>query len=278
MPFQPSETSPSVKSLIALSSVNSPSSDPVKPKLHLYTQATPNGYKVSILLEELLLAYPGKSELAYDYTSIRFDTNEQKSEDFLKINPNGRIPALVDDSIKVKGVGHRVFESASIMLWLVEKYDKDNIFWFDDPVEKSEALSWIFFIHGGVGPMQGQANHFYRYAPEKIPYGIKRYQEETNRLYSVMEDGLRAGGGEWLVGNKFSIVDMNAYGWVSRYWWAGATIEHTPLLASWIDRITAREGVDRGVSIPRRGKTREEMEGDAAEAEARKNAAWILKK
>ena len=128
------------------------------PLLHLYTASTPNGFKVSILLEELALAYPAfTKEIGYDFTSLAFSENQQKSPEFLKINPNGRIPALVDE----KEGGHRVFETSSIMLWLVDHYDKANKFWFADEKMKSEALSWIFFIHGGVGPMQGQANHFW---------------------------------------------------------------------------------------------------------------------
>ena len=132
------------------------------PKLHLYTVGTPNGHKVSILLEELLKAYPNEPSLYYDFRALSFKENDQKKPEFLKINPNGRIPALVDDSVTdpKTGSGIAVFESASILLWLVEKYDKELKFWFDDPILRSKALSWIFFAHGGVGPMQGQANHF----------------------------------------------------------------------------------------------------------------------
>lgn len=121
-------------------------------KIHLYTASTPNGVKVSVLLEELVLAYPdlAKTTLAYDYTKLSIrDPNHAKYPEFLKINPNGRIPAIVDDNVQVDGKGHNVFESVSCMLWLVERYDKDLWFWFDDPVERSRAYSWIFFIHGG---------------------------------------------------------------------------------------------------------------------------------
>jgi len=126
------------------------SSDPAK--LHLYTVGTPNGVKVSILLEEL----------SYDFSALSFANTDQKKPEFLKINPNGRIPALVDDNVTdpATGAGHNVFESASILLWLVENYDTENKFWFEDKLLRSKALSWIFFAHGGVGPMQGQANHF----------------------------------------------------------------------------------------------------------------------
>ncbi|RSH91650.1 hypothetical protein EHS25_009019 [Saitozyma podzolica] len=240
-------------------------------KLHLYTAGTPNGYKPSILLEELRLAYPDlkNGALSYDFTSLSFANKEQKDPEYLKINPNGRIPALVDDNAG----GHNVFESASILIWLVENYDKDNHFWFSDAKLRSKALSWIFFAHGGVGPMQGQANHFYRYAPEKIPYGVKRYQEETARLYSVLEDGLNAGKGEWLVGDKYSIADINVFGWVRSYAWAGIDITPFPKLAAWIDRIESRPGAYAGLGVPTRGKklTKEEEEEKAKEAQA-----WIM--
>lgn len=120
-----------------------------QPKIHLLTKGTPNGYKVSILLEELRGAYPKEPKLAYDFTDIQFDKNEQKSEAFLKVNPNGRIPALVDDNVQVKGTGHNVFESISILLWLVEKYDPEHKFWFSDEIERSHAFSWLAFGQGG---------------------------------------------------------------------------------------------------------------------------------
>lgn len=122
--------------------------DAPTPKLHLYTAATPNGYKPSILLEELHEAYPASAELVYDFISLSFSEVDQKKPEFLAINPNGRIPGLVDDNFGVEG-GHKVWESASILLWLVERYDKEGKFTFDSPELKSEVLSWIFFAHGG---------------------------------------------------------------------------------------------------------------------------------
>ncbi|KZP22351.1 glutathione S-transferase [Athelia psychrophila] len=242
------------------------------PKLHLYTVGTPNGFKVSVLLEELVAAYPelAKGPLAYDFTALSFAKNEQKSTAFLKINPNGRIPALVDDNHG----GHNVFETASILIWLVENYDKENKFWFSDPLERSHALSWIFFAHGGVGPMQGQANHFFRYAPEKIPYGIKRYQEETTRLYSVLEDGLKLGKGEWLVGDKFSAVDINVFGWVRSHEWAGVSIDEFPKLQAWLARIAARPATQAGLDIPTKQKPKRTKEEEEAYAEEAKK--WIF--
>jgi glutathione S-transferase len=133
-------------------------SESASPKLHLYTQATPNGYKASIYLEELIAAY-GPSKVAYDYSTLSFQESDQKKPEFLKINPNGRIPALVDENFKdpITGGGFAVFETASILLWLTEKYDTESKFWFaGDDLLRSKALSWIFFAHGGVGPMQGE--------------------------------------------------------------------------------------------------------------------------
>ncbi|ORY28143.1 glutathione S-transferase [Naematelia encephala] len=242
-----------------------------KPKLHLYTASTPNGYKASIALEELVRAYPdlAKDRLSYDFIPLSFAENDQKKPEFLKINPNGRIPALVDDNFG----GHNVFETASILIWLVENYDPESKFWFTDPLLRSKALSWIFFAHGGVGPMQGQANHFYRYAPEKIPYGIKRYQDETARLYSVLEDGLNSGAGEWLVGDKYSIADINVFAWVRSAAWAGVDITQFPKLEAWVNRIEARPGAYAGLGIPTRGK---KLTKEEEEAHAKQNSAWIL--
>lgn len=131
---------------------------PNPPKLHLYTAPTPNGYKISILLEELILAYPelATSELSYDFYQLSFDAKHQKMPEFTdRICLNGRIPALVDDNVLVdvgggkEKEGHAVFESGNVLLWLVENYDRDNKFWFQDKVERSAALNWLFFVQGG---------------------------------------------------------------------------------------------------------------------------------
>jgi glutathione S-transferase len=140
------------------------------------THPCPSCLQCSILLEELKKAYG----LEYEFQGISFSKNEQKEEWFLKINPNGRIPALTDGE-------HNVFESVAVNQYLIEKYDKDNKFWFNDLGERSDAYSWIAWAQGGLGPMQGQANHFFRYAPEKIAYGIKRYQDESARLYRSVD-------------------------------------------------------------------------------------------
>jgi len=194
--------------------------------LHLYTVGTPNGHKVSLYLEELKAAYG----LEYTFQGLTFAKNEQKEPWFLEINPNGRIPALVDHN---RG-GFKVFESAAILLYLAQHYDKEHKFSFDPSSDEyNEALQWIFFVHGGIGPMQGQAGHFARYAPEKIPYAIKRYQDETRRLYSVLDTRLT--GRDWLAGpgkGTYSIVDINAWPWVKGHPYVGIeTIDEYPDLS-----------------------------------------------
>ncbi|KDQ10246.1 hypothetical protein BOTBODRAFT_178280 [Botryobasidium botryosum FD-172 SS1] len=236
--------------------------------LHLYTAGTPNGHKVSIYLEELKAAYG----IDYTFQSISFQKLEQKEPWFLEINPNGRIPALVDHN---RG-GFKVFESAAILLYLAEHYDKERKFTFD-PVsdDYSEALQWIFFAHGGVGPMQGQAGHFIHFAPEKIPYGIKRYQDETKRLYSVLDT--RLAGREWLAGpgkGKYSIADINVWPWVKSYTLIGLeTLDEFPNLSAWVERIKARPSVQEGLDVPTPApKTKEETEARLAAAKAWMNA------
>ncbi|KAL1412133.1 PFAM Glutathione S-transferase domain [Vanrija albida] len=217
------------------------------PPLHLFTANTPNGQKTNILLEELRLAYPDKKEVGYDYVRVNLAKNEQKTPDFLKVNPNGRIPALLDTNVNPPK-GHRVFESASILLWLVENYDTEFKLSFSDPLLRSEALSWIFFTHGGVGPMFGQAGHFL-HAPEKIPYAIKRYTDEMRRLLSVFEDHL-APGRTYLVDDRFSVADINAITWVKGASRAGIELDKEfPAVNGWIERSFARKGVQNGVGL-----------------------------
>jgi len=240
--------------------------------IKLYTAATPNGYKVSIILEELKAAYG----VEYEFQTLSFAKNEQKEPWFLKINPNGRIPAITDPN---RG-NFNVFETAAVILYLVQHYDKEFKFWFnpvDDSDNYSEALQWIFFIHGGIGPMQGQANHFFRYAPEKIPYAINRYVQETRRLYSVLEDRLKdrdflAGPGR----GKFSIADINGFPWVRGHAWSGVENfdQDFPNVAAWLERINARPAVYEALGVPTRGRKLTKEEEDKQAAEARE---WILK-
>ncbi|KAH8827905.1 glutathione S-transferase [Flagelloscypha sp. PMI_526] len=171
--------------------------------------------------------------------------NQVKSPWFLEINPNGRIPAINHN-------GFNVFETSAILLYLAAEFDKENKFGFnpvENPKEYSELLQWLFFVHGGVGPMQGQANHFYKYAPEKIPYGITRYLNETRRLYSVLEK--RLADQEYLVGNKYTIADVKAVGWVRRSDVLDIDLpKEFPKLNEWKVKIEARPATVKGLSKP----------------------------
>ncbi|KAJ3164184.1 hypothetical protein HDU88_005496 [Geranomyces variabilis] len=223
---------------IASSTIRTMSSQASAPQLTLYTVGTPNGQKVSIALEELGLKYKTRK--------IDFASNEQKADWFIKINPNGRIPALVDES---RG-NFAVMESTAILFYLAEHYDPNHILLPKDANARSEVTQWAFFQHGGLGPMQGQANHFFRYAPEKIPYGIKRYQDETKRLYSVMELGLQKDGGRDFLAGEYSLADIACFGWVAGHNWAGVSLDEFPLLDKWLHRVAARDAVKRGMNVP----------------------------
>ncbi|KAJ7767669.1 glutathione S-transferase C-terminal-like protein [Mycena metata] len=217
----------------------------------LLTAATPDGYKASIALEELKAIGTIPS---YSVVPTSFQKNEQKSDWFLKMRRVRRIPALVD---AIEGQAPvNVWESASILLYLARVYDTNHVFHFSDPAEEQELLNGIFFLQGGFGPMQGQANHFFRYAPEKIPYAIKRYQDETHRLYSLYET--RLADREYLVGpgtGKYTIADICTYGALKlpmvqcSYAWAGLSLDGFPNLKAWLERIAARPAVVRGSSI-----------------------------
>lgn len=209
------------------------------PAIELLTSATPNGQKISIFLEEL--------GIPYKITPIDLSKDEQKSSSFLKINLNGRIPAIIDHT----RTSFPVFESGAIFLYLAEHYDKDFRFSFAEADERSEMLQWLFFQNAGVGPMQGQSNHFFRYAPEKIEYGIKRYRNETKRLYGVLEKRLE--GRRYLVGRdggKYSVADMSTFTWVRWSPWAGIELDEFPKLKEWAERIEGREKVQRGLKVP----------------------------
>ena len=220
--------------------------------IDLYTAATPNGWKVSILLEELGLPYTVKP--------IRLDALEQKQEAFLRINPNGRIPAIVDR----EAGDFAVFESGAILLYLAEKTGR---FLPADPKGRSLVVQWLMFQMSGVGPMQGQANVFFRYAPEKIEYAIQRYQNETKRLYGVLER--RLSEHEYLAGD-YSIADMATWPWVSIHSWAGVEIDDLPNLGRWLERVGERPAVKRGRAVPER------LEIQGREKEYAKAASKIL--
>ena len=200
--------------------------------IDLYTWGTPNGRKASVMLEEV--------GLPYEVKHVRLDKLEQKEEWFLRINPNGRIPAIVDHD----DGEFAVFESGAILLYLAEKTGK---LLPKDPKGRSLAIQWLMFQRGGVGPMQGQANVFYRYAPEKIPYAIERYQRETRRLYEILDR--RLGEVEYLAGD-YSIADVATWPWVSIHGWAGVDVDDLANLRRWIEKVGERPTVQRGRAVP----------------------------
>ena len=239
----------------------------MSPAINLLTAATPNGHKISILLEEL--------GVEYKTTPISFDKKDQKTPEFLAINPNGRIPAIEDLTTTP---ATPVFESGSIMLYIAEKFDltKKVSFEHGSP-EYWECLQWLFFMNAGLGPMQGQSNHFFRYAPEKIPYGIERYQSETRRLYGVMNARIEQTG-DYLVKGKYSIADMACYCWVNFDFWAGVDVTQFPALKKWFDKIDAREATKRGLDVPTKFTLKEKYYKDQSSVEeyAKKSSKWIM--
>jgi glutathione S-transferase len=220
--------------------------------IDLYTSPTPNGWKASIMLEEIGLPYTVKP--------IRLEMLEQKQAWYLKLNPNGRIPTIVDHE---EG-GFAVFESGAILIYLAEKSGQ---LLPQDRKGRSAVIQWLMFQMGGVGPMQGQANVFYRYAPEKIPYAIDRYQKETKRLYTVLDR--RLADHEYLAGD-YSIADIATWPWVTLHGWAGVDIEDLPHLRRWIDEVGGRAAVVKGRAIP------EILELEQAAEEIAKAGAKIL--
>jgi len=197
--------------------------------IELYTGTTPNGRKVSIALEEL--------GLEYKVLALNLKALEQKEPEFLAINPNGRIPAIVDD-------GFAVFESGAILLYLAEKTGRLI------PVDvkgRSQVVQWLMWQMSGLGPMQGQANVFFRYFPETIQPVIDRYQNETKRLYGVMD--LRLGEAEWLAGD-YSIADIACYPWVAQHDWSGVSLDPFPNLARWFAAMGERPAVIAGMNVP----------------------------
>ena len=194
---------------------------------------------------------------------------------FLKINPNGRIPAITDTF--TDGQKIRLFESGSILQYLAEQYDKDyKISYPRGSREDYETNNWLFFQNAGVGPMQGQANHFNRYAPERIEYGVNRYVNETRRLYSVLDRHLSASQSGYLVGDHVSIADISHFGWVASAGWAGVDIDEFPHLKAWEEMMVKRPGVEKGQHVPTRNTVKEHTKDKKAAEEAAAHAReWI---
>ncbi|KAN0105912.1 glutathione S-transferase [Hyaloscypha variabilis] len=195
---------------------------------------TPNCIKVTLALEELNLKYATQT--------IDLRKNEQKNPWFLEINPNGRIPAVKDGDL-------RIFESGAILLYLADKYDTNyKISYPHGTNEYYEMLSWVMFQMGGVGPMQGQANHFRLAAKVRSDYAIDRYMQETKRLYSVLESRLETH--DWLAGTRYTIADIASFAWVRNAELIELDLQAFPNVKKWVEKIEGREAAKRGVSLP----------------------------
>jgi len=199
--------------------------------IDLYYWTTPNGHKVTMFLEE--------AAIPYRIFPVNISTGDQFKPDFLAIAPNNRIPAIVDDAPKDGGAPVSLFESGAILLYLAEKSGQ---FIPSDLRGRADALQWLFWQMGGLGPMAGQNHHFSQYAPEKIPYAIERYVKETNRLYGVLNK--RLADREFIVGD-YSIADMAAYPWVVPHERQGQKLEDFPHLKRWFETIKARPATVR---------------------------------
>ncbi len=205
--------------------------------LDLYTWSTPNGRKVSIMLEEV--------GLAYVVHPVDIGTGEQFAPAFLAISPNNRIPAI-RDSDGPDGKPIALFESGAILIYLAEKTASPLL-----PAvarERYETLVWLMFQMGGIGPMFGQAHHFRRFASEQVPYAIRRYTEETHRLYGVLDR--RLAGQPYLAGANYTIADIATYPWVARWEWHGIDWHSFPAVKRWFDELSARPAVQRGMAVP----------------------------
>ena len=223
--------------------------------IDLYTASTPNGWKASIALEEL--------GIPYEVHPINLAANEQKEDWYLKICPNGRIPAIVDREAD----NFAVFESGAILIYLAEKTGR---LMPTDAKGRSQVIQWLMFQMGGIGPMMGQANVFFRYFPEKIQAAIDRYQNETKRLFTVLDGRLKEH--EFLAGD-YSIADIANWSWVRTHKWSGVEIDDLPHLSRWVEAIAARPAAQKGITIPVDLRALQEGDGQGAKKfaeEARK--------
>jgi GST-like protein len=203
--------------------------------IELHTWSTPNGRKVSIMLEEV--------GLPYSVHPVNIGKDEQFRPEFLAISPNNKIPAIVDQD-GPGGKRFALFESGAILIYLGEKTGR---FIPKDPATRYVALQWLMFQMGGLGPMLGQTHHFLRAAPEPVPYAIKRYKDETRRLYGVLDK--RLAEAEHLA-SEYSIADIASYPWVARHEWHQIELGDFPNVKRWYDAIGARPAVQRGMKVP----------------------------
>ncbi len=199
--------------------------------IDLYTSPTPNGHKISCTLEAL--------EIPYKTHAINLMEGEQLSKKFLKISPNGRIPAIVDSENNLS-----IFESGAILIYLA---DKKGELIPTSTKERSNVIQWLMFQMSGIGPMMGQANVFFRYMPEKIPTAIDRYQNECRRLFKVLDKQLSKQ--DWIAGD-YSIADIANWCWVRTYKWSGVNVEGLDNLMSWSKRMYEQPGMLKGIEVP----------------------------
>ena len=227
--------------------------------IDLYYWPTPNGHKVTLLLEE--------AGLEYRIHPVNIGSGDQFKPEFLAISPNNKMPAIVDHAPADGGAPQSVFESGAILLYLAEKTGR---LLPQDAKGRSRVVQWLMFQMGGIGPMMGQANVFFRYFPEKIQPAIDRYQGESRRLFRVLDTHLQEH--EYLAGD-YSIADIANWAWVRTHRWSGVPIDDLPHLQRWVETIRARPAVQKGILMPpsmrENGPDREEKERQFAE-EARK--------
>jgi GST-like protein len=203
--------------------------------IELYTWTTPNGRKVSIMLEEC--------GLPYRVHKVNIGTNaEQFTPEYLKINPNGKIPSIVDPE-GPGGKPYAMMESGAILIYLADKTGK-----FFPEKTKYDVLQWLMFQMGGVGPMFGQAHHFMRAKKDAIPYGSERYGAEAKRLYAVMDRQLQKN--RFISGTEYTIADIATYPWVARHEWHRVELAQFPSVKRWYDEVGARPAVARGMAVP----------------------------
>jgi len=210
--------------------------------IDVYSAATPNGHKITVALDEM-----GED---YNLIPIAFSKSEQKTPEFLGMNPNGRIPVIVDR----ENDDFVVFESGAILIYLGEKYGK---LYPQEPKARSRTLQWLMFQMGGLGPMMGQANVFYRYFPEKLQPAIDRYQKECRRLFEVLDSRLQRS--PYLAGDEFTIADIANWCWARTYEWSGVSIEGLPGLHRWLDELAKRPGCASGIGKPPRAPNPDEI-------------------
>ena len=204
--------------------------------IELYTWQTSNGRKASIVLEEM--------ELPYNVHPIRIGEGDQFTPEFTKINPNQKIPAIIDLD-GPDGMPITVFESGAILIYLADKTGK---FMPAEAGKRYGVLQWLMFQMGGIGPIFGQVHHFKRAAKEQVPYALERFGKEAERVYGVL-DG-RLAGNEWLAAGEYTIADIATYPWVSRYDWQEIDLGRFPNVKRWFDTISQRPAVQKGMFIP----------------------------